>query len=139
MRHPLMNVYDFIIAWQPILSWFLNFLNSNFSAALAGAAGGARVARKILRRDKYRDELIREINNTNAASGIAGSVCNAFLSFKDQQVKGWKERYEEDRNRHMSFQETLQRSNESSAPVFEIELDMKTFWPAAVPIQALQD
>jgi hypothetical protein len=56
--------------------------NSNFWAALAGAFGGAVAASKFASRQQKRDDLVRIVNETNAAISISYSACEAYLTHK---------------------------------------------------------
>jgi hypothetical protein len=56
--------------------------NSNFWAALAGAFAGAVAASKFAARQEMRDDLVRKINETNAAISIAYSACEAYIAHK---------------------------------------------------------
>jgi bifunctional pyridoxal-dependent enzyme with beta-cystathionase and maltose regulon repressor activities len=74
------------------------FFNSNFITslvgALAGAGAGALAAQHIVERSKLRDELLREMRNTNAAIALAFSVTNTFLALKHQHIKALKENFD---------------------------------------------
>lgn len=69
------------------------FLNSNFTAALAGAFGGALAAQRIGDRSKQRDALLQEIRSTNAAIMVTFTICNTGIVFKKQHVKDIYETY----------------------------------------------
>jgi hypothetical protein len=62
------------------------FLNSNAFTAIAGscagAFAGAWAAQRIAARGKEKDEFLAEIRNTSAATIVALSICNSFLSIK---------------------------------------------------------
>src|SRR5262245_20528575 len=68
-------------------NWLLNGLNSNFPAALGGAAAGALGAHWIAAHAKRREEAIREIHETNAAIVLCGTICRSFLVYKQQHVR----------------------------------------------------
>jgi hypothetical protein len=61
-----------------------DFFNSVFFTAiagsLAGAFAGARAAQRIAEKTRNKEELLREIRNTNAATMVAFGVCNSLIS-----------------------------------------------------------
>jgi hypothetical protein len=61
-------------------------LNSNLFTsligALAGAFAGAYGGQLIVERSKTRDELLKEMRNTNAAIMLAFGMCNTALSLR---------------------------------------------------------
>lgn len=71
------------------LTWenLRDFLNSNFTAALAGALAGALTAQHIADRGKKREETLLELRSTNAAIMVAFIFCNAGIALKKQLVK----------------------------------------------------
>lgn len=84
------TVWEFIAQW---VTWDNTklFANSGFTTALigslAGALAGAIAAQRIVERDKARNELLKEIRNTNATLTLAFMICNGALIFKKQLVK----------------------------------------------------
>jgi hypothetical protein len=64
------------------LSSAWSVFNSNFWAALAGAFAGAVAASKFAARQEKRDDLVRMVNETNAAISISYSACEAYLAHK---------------------------------------------------------
>jgi hypothetical protein len=71
-----------------------DFLNSTFFTALAGAYGGAWAAQRIAKRTKRREELLKEIHATNAASSLTYNLCNTYFNAKKQLIKPMKEDYD---------------------------------------------
>ena len=53
---------------------------------LSASFFGAWTAQRIAERNRFRDEIIKEIRSTNAAISLAMSVCNTAMSMKRQQV-----------------------------------------------------
>ena len=70
--------------------------NSNFWAALAGAFAGAVAASKFAARQERRDDLVRTINQTNAAISISYSACEAYLAHKTRLIEPLKRVYQDD-------------------------------------------
>src|SRR5689334_19372520 len=69
----------------------------DFIVAGTGAFAGAYGAQIITERSKLREELTKEIRNTNAAISISFGICNFLLSMKHQHVKDLKEKYDAQR------------------------------------------
>jgi hypothetical protein len=70
--------------------------NSNFWAALAGAFAGAVAASKFAARQERRDQLVRTINETNAAISISLSACEAYLAHKTRLIDPLTRTYQND-------------------------------------------
>jgi len=85
---------DLVALWQSAK----DFLNSTFFTAIAGSCAGAFAgawgAQRIAARSKERDELLTEIRNTSAATVVALSICNTFLSIKKQHVRRLKDLFD---------------------------------------------
>lgn len=118
-------------------------LNSNFSTALlgslAGALAGAIAAQRIVESNKAREEVFRELRNTNAANMASFTTCNAALALKKQQVQPLCESFYRDRagvKKFMAERATGQR--QGNAP-FEFVSDMRTFPAPTIPIASLKD
>ena len=78
------------------LSSAWSVFNSNFWAALAGAFAGAVAASKFAARQEKRDDLVRIINETNAAISIAYSACEAYLAHKVRLIDPLMKCYQDD-------------------------------------------
>lgn len=80
-----------------ILAWLETALNSAFSIALVGgfvgAVGGALGAQHIAERSKRREDLLKELRNTNAAIIVSFAICNAALALKKQHVQPMHEQF----------------------------------------------
>lgn len=76
-----------IIPWEAMAG----FGNSNFFAsiigALCGAFAGAFIAQRVLEKNKTREELIKEIQSSNAAISIASSLCNYGIELKHRHIQ----------------------------------------------------
>ena len=70
--------------------------NSNFWAALAGAFAGAVAASKFAVRQEKHDDLVRTINETNAAISISYSACEAYLAHKVKRIDPLTKTYQND-------------------------------------------
>lgn len=83
--------------WAPWLDWFhwllgkmADLLNSNFTAAFAGAATAAWLAKRA----KKNDDLIAEVTRTKAAIELCFTVCNAAIGMKRQHIQKMKDAYD---------------------------------------------
>ncbi len=121
------------MSWQSIVS----FLNSNFTAALAGALAGALAAQKIGDRAKQRDTLLKEIRVTNATITIAVTICNAGIALKKQFVKGICETYTANKAELIEFQQRNAAGQPSAMP-FTFQANLRTLQMPAVPIDMLR-
>src|SRR5262245_11311398 len=78
------------------LSSAWSVFNSNFWAALAGAFAGAVAASKFAARQEKRDDLVRTVNETNAAISISYSACEAYLAHKVRLIDPLTKIYQDD-------------------------------------------
>ncbi len=53
---------------------------------LSASFFGAWTAQRIAERNRFRDEVVKEIRNTNAAISLAFAVCNACMALKRQHL-----------------------------------------------------
>lgn len=123
-----------LFRWQNISA----FLNSNFTAALAGAFAGAMAAQRIGDRAKQRDMLLQEIRSTNAAIIVSFTVCNAGIALKKQFVKDIYETY---MARKADIEEFNRRRAAGQLPAnqpFEFQADFRTLQMPQVPIDILR-
>ncbi|MGH8730204.1 MAG: hypothetical protein ACREVF_00660 [Burkholderiales bacterium] len=104
-----------------------NFANSAFITALlgslAGAFAGAAAAQRIAERSKHREELLREIRNTNAAIALAFGVCNTLLALKKQHVKSLKESYDAQKAALLEFQRKRKAGEIQQDVAFDFNAD----------------
>ena len=86
-----------------ILAWLEAALNSAFSIALVGgfvgAVGGALGAQHIAERAKRREDLLKELRNTNAATIVSFAICNAALALKKQHVRPMHEQFAKEKEK----------------------------------------
>ena len=70
---------------------------------------GAWTAQHIAERNRFRDDLTKEIRNTNAALAVAFTVCNTGMALKRQHVQRISTEFEESKAdfvEHMRKRET---------------------------------
>ncbi|MES2291786.1 MAG: hypothetical protein V4527_00625 [Pseudomonadota bacterium] len=68
-------------------TWFVGFMNTNFSAALFGAFGGAWAAHAIAVRTERHNRLRQEIAGVNAAIALSNTISNVFITIKKHHVR----------------------------------------------------
>ena len=120
------------------LSWdnIKSFLNSNFTAALAGAFFGALAAQRIGARAKQREELLSDIRSTNAAIMLAFIFCNAGLALKKQLVKEIYDRYIATRT---ALNAHIQRHSAAKwQSTFEFQADLRAVQMPLLPLEVLR-
>lgn len=119
-----------------------NFANSAFVTsllgALAGAFAGAAAAQRIAERSKHREELLREMRNTNAAIALVFGICNTLLSLKKQHVKSLKESYDAQKVALIEFHRQRKAGEIPQDLPFEFKADLQTLQPQALPMDTLR-
>lgn len=117
-------------------------LNSNFITslvgALAGAFGGAWAAQRIAERSKLRDELLKEIRNTNAAAMMAYGIANTYLGLKEQHVQGLRERFLEQKKNCELFLAAKAAGTVPPLQVFEFNADLQFLKPLLTPADQMK-
>lgn len=127
---------------HPLLTLLGQVLGSTFMVsavgALAGAAAGALGAQRVIERSKRKDDLLKEIRNTNAAIMVAFTIANTALGLKGQLVKPMQEKFKADLE---AFERYLWERKvglrQGNAP-YALLADFKNFLPPAVPIDSLK-
>lgn len=132
----------FIDCWlwlSEFATWELakNVANSAFATSLigslTGAFGGAVAAQRIAERSKHREEILREIRNTNAAIAVAFGIANTALSFKEQYVKSMKEEFDNNRDELIRFCE-----RNTVDTTFYFQANLQTLYPPLLPTEILR-
>ena len=127
-----------LVTAQPVYKWLLCILNSNFTAALAGALGGALAAQRIGDRAKQRETLLQEIRATNASIMLTFTICNAALSLKSLQVKDIYDAYSKTKREYDDIREKRAAGALPRGQEFELRADLRTLQMPVVPIDLLQ-
>lgn len=126
-----------------VMEFIGNGLNSNFSTALlgslAGALAGAVAAHRIVERSKRREELIKEIRNTNAAAMVGFSICNAALRLKTQHVEPLYKQFLNDKASLENFYQQRASGQISKDSPFHFVADLKTFAAPILPTETLKE
>jgi hypothetical protein len=139
---------DFSTFLPEILGYIKSFakalwaaMNSNFAVsvigACAGAFGGAFGAQRIVERNKRRSELVKELNNSNAAIMVAFSICNSALVLKKQQVQPLYVQYAQELKKLEELKITsIDKQNNQE---YHFIADLRNFPALVVPIEMLKD
>ncbi len=85
------------VAWQWIVQFVGSHLFESGLIALAGAFFGAKTAQGTAARNKFRDDITKEIRDTNAAISLAFAVCNSGMQVKRQHLLPLKRDFERGR------------------------------------------
>ena len=119
-----------------------DFLNSVFfisiASAFAGAFAGASIAQKIAERSKRRDELTKEIRNTNAAVVVASAVTEVFMSLKTQHVQGLKDNFEKTEANFRQFVARRNTGQIGREVEFQLVVDFRSLAIPPMPLDVLQ-
>lgn len=135
------NLWDIA---SPYLTWenAKAFSNSAFFTsligALAGAFAGAYAAQRIVERKKIRDELTKEIRNTNAAIMLAFNISNSLLTLKKQHVKALKENLDSSRKQLFEHQRKLESGEIQRNVPFDFKADLQSLPLTQHPIDTLR-
>lgn len=125
-------------------SWTANkeFLNSNFSTsilgALAGAFFGAWGAQKISERSKRKDDLAKEIRNTNAAIALAFASTSTFIALMRQHVKPLKDRFDNKFIEYACLQTRIRVFRLPQQKPFELQFDFRSLTEVTPPLDTLK-
>jgi nitrogen regulatory protein PII-like uncharacterized protein len=116
-----------------------DFLNQEFTKAfvgsLAGAGAGAWAAQYIVEKSRVREELLKEIRNTNAAITLVFGVANTFLNVKMQHVQAMYENFNKDREAAL---EAKKKFTPGDKKQFRFTADIRFQNPPKVPLPQLQ-
>jgi hypothetical protein len=129
---------------SPYLTWEYAkaFSNSAFFTsligALAGAFAGAYAAQRIVERKKIRDELTKEIRNTNAAIMLAFNISNSLLTLKKQHVKALKENLDSSRKQLFEYLRKLESGEIQRDGPFDFKADLQSLPLTQHPIDILR-
>jgi hypothetical protein len=85
--------------WESIREFGNSTFFTSLVGALAGAWAGGRVAQILATKAKDKEELTKDIRNSNAAATMASSLCDDLSGLMGQHVKELKKAYDADRIR----------------------------------------
>ena len=137
----ILQVFVFMYELNIILSSTWKFFNTQFALTLIGtsvaAFAGVLGAHFILERFKLKDQLLRELRNTNAAIMISFEICNSMLALKNQYVKQLGVSYQEAKTAFDAFQVRRHENKISRGEFFELQTDFLTLNPMLMPSEIL--
>jgi hypothetical protein len=106
--------------------------------SLAGAFAGAYGGQWIVAKGKAREELLKEIHNTNAAIMVAFGISNSLLLVKKQHVKSLKENFDVQKASFLAHKQKWESGQLGSGAVFNLHADLRTLPRLALPVGILQ-
>lgn len=124
--------------WPEIKDFFNSVFFTAIAGSLAGAFAGAYGAQRIAERAKYRDEFLKEIRNSNAATMVSFGICNSLLSIKKQHVKSLKENFESQKAALLDFEKKRNERQISKDEIFNFLADFQTLSLPQLPVDILQ-
>jgi hypothetical protein len=123
--------------WFVIKQFFNSVFFTSIAGSLAGAFAGAYGANWIVERTKYREQLVKEIRDTNAAISLAHNVCNSLLLMKKQHIKPLKEKLDEDKARLQAHLKQFLHGQISETTPCHFFIDLETLSPSLLPVDFL--
>ena len=128
---------------MPIFSEVVSFLNANLFTtivgSLVGAFAGAHGAQKIAERAKRKDDLVKELRNTNAAMSVAFGIANSILGLKKQHIKVLWEKFNMSKSELEDFKRKRESGQIGRDSVFEFRAELLTLALPKMPVELLQD
>ena len=124
--------------WLEINDFFNSVFFTAIAGSLAGAFAGAYGAQRIAERAKYRDQLLKEVRDTNAAIMVAFGVCNSLLSMKKQHVRSLKEDFETQKTALLDHYKNRELGKISKDEIFRFKADLQTLSLPSLPVDILQ-
>lgn len=131
--------------WQSLAASGAELIGSVLSSAIvlalvssfAGAFAGALGAQRIAERAKRRDDLVREIRNTNAAIIMAVTTANGAIALKKQHVQPLHHHFTEQRRKAI---EAIAQAAQGRGPTRNhVQADLQLFPSPEAPIDAIKD
>ena len=115
--------------------WIKTFLNSAFFTAGFGALAGAYFAQRIAERAAQKNELTREIRDTNAATSITYKIWNSLIEVK-KNITPQRRYFLSKRNKIIQAKEENQHG-ELSSPI-EAYVDLRALTTPTFPIEIFE-
>ena len=116
------------------LSTVLGYLSLAWSAgssfliaavvAIAGAFFGAHTAQRIADRNRFRDEIVKEVRDTNAAISLSYAICNSVMSMKRQNLRPLKGDFERSRLAVIEHQRQVKVGETSPDTVLQLKVGL---------------
>lgn len=125
-------------AWQWIAQLVGSHLFESGLVALAGAFFGAKTAQGTAARNKFRDDITKEIRDTNAAITLSFAICNSAMAIKRQHLRSLKATFDRDKKDLVEFQRKRKTGEIQGNKVYEIKVDFRYLPVAKMPTDKLQ-
>lgn len=131
--------------WQSIAAFAADLAESVFSSAFvlalvsafAGAFAGALGAQRIAERSKRRDDLVREIRNTNAAIIMAVTTANGAIALQKQHVQPLHQHFTAQKRKAT---EAIAQAAQGHGPTWNhVQADLQLFPGPEAPVEALKE
>jgi hypothetical protein len=123
------TVVNFLDHWQSLLAGMIALL-----AAIIAVIVTIRIERWKARAEG-KDELLKQINITNAATMVAFGICNTLLSSKKQLIKPLKNQFDQQKE---LTREAIIKQQRGEAVAVEFLADFRTLPPLTLPLSVLQ-
>jgi hypothetical protein len=131
-------VYWWLGVWSQIWAFLNTVFFSSIVGAAAGAYAGAYGAQRIAERTKYREQLLKELRDTNAATNLTFGICNSLLAMKRQHIKALKENFDTQKAAILEHLRKLRAGEIPRGTEFEYVADLQTLSLPPLPIGILQ-
>ncbi|WP_339434386.1 hypothetical protein [Pseudomonas orientalis] len=119
------DITSVIAEFSPLVSllWenIKGFANSSFTTSLAGAFAGAIAAQRIAEKGKFRDELAKEFQATNAVISLAIGMAAQAMALKKQHVRALKSDYLNDLKNFEAHKEKIYERKIAANTPFEVK------------------
>ena len=124
---------------SPMWENIKGFANSSFTASLAGAFAGAVAAQRIAGKGKFREELIKEFQSTNAAISLTTAAACLALALKKQHVKALKNSYDDDQKNFKAHKEKIYGRQIAANTPFKMSPNLLHLQGISPPTATIQD
>ena len=126
------------VAWQ----WTAQIVSSHFFesglVALLGAFFGAKIAQGTAARNKFRDDLTKEIRDTNAAIALSSAICNSVLNLKRQHLLSRKTSFDKQKTDFLDFERKRATGEAQGNKPYELRVDFRFLPVLKMPTDKLQ-
>lgn len=126
------------VAWQWIVQLVTSHLFESGLVALAGAYFGAKTAQGTAARNKFRDDMTKEIRDTNAAITLSFAICNSAMAIKRQHLRSLKATFDKDKKDLIEFERKRKTGEIQGNKMYEIRVDFRYLPVAKMPTDKLQ-
>jgi hypothetical protein len=131
---------DYLTAhWVEVKEFFNSVFFTAIAGSLAGAFAGAYGAQRIAERAKVRDQLLKEMRDTNTAMMVAFGICNSLITIKKQHLKDLKENLETQHSALLDHQEKRKLGQIGKEELFHFRADLETLSLPPLAIEILQE